>query len=197
MVCDLARQDQGSMIGFYKGNEQVLEKCMLMFIEELPAELVEFLNMLYRLIDRHFGTLSPSQKLISPVSQESIQPQSVSSLVPVKRFLIYSFLAEPELIKEHIFTGEQSRSAVEMEKFEESCNFMINLFFASSFKKYSTTYTQQQLSTLMSLSVCVEQCLDERLTQCDPTELYYEIKDDGQSQLSNYFIEEPILNYDY
>jgi hypothetical protein len=65
---------------------------------------------------------------------------------------------------------------------------MINLFFSSSVKKFATTFTQQQLSVLINLSLAIEQRLDEKLTQCDPAELYYEINDDSQTRLSNYFI---------
>lgn len=50
IVGELAKGEWEGMVGFYQGNKDRVERLLGGFVDELPVELIEYLNMLYRLI---------------------------------------------------------------------------------------------------------------------------------------------------
>ena len=72
---------------------------------------------------------------------------------------------------------------------------MVNLFFTSSYKKYSSNHSLQELTSLIRLSEIIETKFEEKIIAFDQN--YIEYATDENLALTSYFVEEPILNHDY
>ena len=73
------------------------------------------------------------------------------------------------------------------------CNFLINLFFTSSIKKYSPQSTPIQEYQLMThLTQTISTKLDDKITYFFP-----ETEPEDDRDVGQYSIQDPMLNYDY
>lgn len=116
------KYDYLTPLEFYKVCETTISKDLYEFIGFLPQDLLEYLKQVYFIILK--SELKTSKK-------QTVQNLSSLALMRVKKLLIYSLLAKPILIETYYSQG------VDLQKYAEVCNFIINLFFKSSLKKYS------------------------------------------------------------
>jgi hypothetical protein len=69
----------------------------------------------------------------------------------VKKLLIYSLLVRPSLIESYYSEG------VDLEKYEEVCNNLINLFFKSSLKKFQNLESEEfEIATDLTKSISTQ-----------------------------------------
>ena len=210
VVLKCCKVDGAGAVEFYTQGETLIAGNLAGFLDELPLDLAGMLHLFYRLVRvngagigvgswynmkmggniNSMGNNNMNMNMGGNINNTNNSSQAqtqtpTQALSSVKKLLVYSLLVRSDLIE-----GYLANSEVGMAKYEETCNYLLNLFFTSSLKKYHHPHpTIHALTHLISAKID-RIILSGTLPGDDNL-------NPNAGMASKYVIEEPILNHDY